>query len=120
MSGNFAANVKARKDRRTDYLSNPQFRARFEAILGGKGKVKALPGMDMARGAGQAKARVAGRDNSKKLKDTTSTTAAALQHAARNRSVEQGGNNAAITRNASDGSDLATSIMNLIKSRGGR
>lgn len=116
--GNFADNVQARENKRTNYLSNPQFRQKFQKLLGGSARKRALPGMDMARGLGQAKAGVAGRGNVKQLRNKTNPVTAALQHASRNRSVEQGGNNSALTQSAGAGRDIGASVLQLLKDKG--
>ena len=96
------------------YVSNNAFKKKFQNMLGKAAMVKNPPGVDLARGLGQAKAKVAGRNNAKRAKLATSIdpVAAAMQHSVRNRSTEQAGNASSITPSPAAGRNSTSSVYN--------
>jgi hypothetical protein len=100
------------------YTSNTRFMKTFNSMLAKQGGAmrRATPGIDMARGLGQAKAAVKGRNNAKRTPMAANVDAlsAAMQHSVRNRSVEQGGNAANMAQSTADGSNAASSIYNYL------
>lgn len=123
--GNFAQNVDARTDKRNGYMTSPKFRNRFMSILQNRGTgYKSTIGIDRARGLGQAKASVAGRNNSQKLKKRTPLSVsidpvgAAMQHAVRNRAVEQGSNTTTATSSVGASRTSSATILQAIRNRG--
>ena len=97
------------------FTSNDAFRSKFNSMVAGKARKKNLPGMDSARGLGQAIAKVRGRNNAKrtKLMPNVNPVAAAMQHSVRNRSVEQGGNLATRTSSVGAAINAAENVLKL-------
>ena len=98
--------------------SNPTFMKTFNSMLKktGSARSRAVPGQDMARGLGQAKASVAGRNNKRaQIMPSVDPVSAALQHSVRNRSMEQGGNAASGTALPAGGSGADSSIFKFLQ-----
>ena len=100
------------------YGSNPRFMKAFNSMIDKQGgaRKKAVPGVDMARGLGQAKASVAGRNNKKRtpLASSVDPLVAAMQHTVRNRSQEQASNAANITQSPAAGRDAHSSVARFL------
>ena len=124
----FMRGVENRSESRRNFRQSPVFNAKFAQLLQQRAaRKKNTPGIDRARGIGQALAAVKGRNNTRKvgpagIEPSIDPVAAALQNTVRNRSVEQGGN--APTRVYSAGApvnegDRATNtILGMLKARG--
>lgn len=99
------------------FSSSRRFNKMFKQMLGKKALVKNPRGLDRARGLGQAKAAVAGRNNIKRTPLTShiDPIAAAMQHAVRNRAVEQGANALGTTAHLGTGFNSATSVLRFLK-----
>jgi hypothetical protein len=100
------------------YGSHPRFQKAFNSMLAKQGgaKKKASRGTDMARGLGQAKASVAGRNNRKRtpLEPRVDPLVAAMQHTVRNRSQEQASNASNITQSPAAGRDAHSSVARFL------
>lgn len=100
------------------YASNDRFMKTFNSMLAKQGgaRKKATKGIDMARGLGQAKAKVAGRNNRKRtpLASSVDPLVAAMQHTVRNRSQEQASNASNITQSPAAGRDADSSVARFL------
>jgi hypothetical protein len=99
------------------YGSNPVFMRKFKSMLKQQAgtRNKNPPGVDKAAGFGQAKAKVAGRNNTKRtpLAPVIDPVSAAMQHSVRNRAQEQASNASTITSSPAAGRQAASSVHRL-------
>jgi len=96
------------------FTSNGAFRTSFNKLMQGRAKAKNVAGIDNAVGLGQLLASMKGKQNTRKTQPlpVASPVAAALQHSARNRSVEQGANRSTTTSSLGAALRSAGSIFN--------
>ena len=100
------------------FTSNNTFRNTFRKLLQGKAKTRQVKGLDNTPALYQALAGVKGRQNRKRTKPVPfqSPVAAAMQHAVRNRSLEQGGNLSTTTSTLATARNSAPTVRRLFGS----
>lgn len=101
------------------FNSSRRFQKMFRTMIGKKALNKNPKGLDRARGLGQIKAAIAGKNNTKRtpLAPSIDPVAAALQHTVRNRAVEQASNAINLTASMNSGRNAPQTILKFLGGR---